>query len=62
MTIYHSLISTIRCASKRKINNTPGNILKDYQPKGEEFDAHYKSAYGGELDPLLITPDKVGQY
>ena len=45
--------------AREKIDNTRGNILKAYQPKVDEFNVYCKKIYNGELEPLLITPDKV---
>ena len=39
--------------------NTPGNTLKAYQPEVDEFNMYCKRIYSGELEPSLITPDKV---
>ena len=42
-----------------RVDSTPGNTFKDYQPKVDESNMYCKSIYSGELEPSLITPDKV---
>ena len=41
---------------------TPGNILKDYQPKVDESNMYCKSLHSEEMELSRITPDKVYRF